>query len=44
MHPMTNVTNNKGKLTTEIALAHLYDFPEYYTRLKKMEKEVSDHI
>ena len=29
-------TNNK-KLAVEIALQHLYEIPDYYTRLKKME-------
>ena len=36
--PQTNVTDNNGKLTGEIALAHLKEFPDYYTRLAKMEK------
>lgn len=34
----TNVTDNNGKLTGEIAWAHLKEFPDYYTRLAKMEK------
>lgn len=34
----TNVTNNDEKLTGEIAWAHLNEFPDYYTRLAKMEK------
>lgn len=34
----TNVTGNDGKLTGEIALAHLKEIPDYYTRLSKMEK------
>lgn len=34
----TNVTDNDGKLTGEIALAHLKELPDYYTRLSKMEK------
>jgi hypothetical protein len=36
--PQTNVTDNDGKLTGEIALAHLKEFPDYYTRLAEMEK------
>lgn len=36
--PQTNVTDNDGKLTGEIALAHLKELPDYYTRLSKMEK------
>ena len=35
----TNVTNNDKSLTGKIAWAHLKEFPDYYTRLEKMEKE-----
>ena len=42
--PQTNVTHNDGKLTGEIALAHLKEFPDYYTRLHKMEKEAAAHF
>ncbi len=35
----TNVTNNDPLTTGKIALAHLNEFPDYYTRLKKMEAE-----
>lgn len=35
----TNVTNNDSLVTGKIALAHLNEFPDYYTRLEKMEKE-----
>ena len=38
--PKTNVTNDDEIMTGKIALAHLNEFPDYYTRLKKMEKEV----
>jgi len=37
--PATNVTNDDQLLTAKIALAHLNEFPDYYTRLAKMEKE-----
>lgn len=37
--PETNVTNDDGMLTGKIALAHLREFPDYYTRLEKHEKE-----
>ena len=40
----TNVTDNDGKLTGEIAWAHLKEFPDYYTRLAKMEKVVKTHF
>ena len=42
--PQTNVTGDNGKLTGEIALAHLKEFPDYYTRLHKMEKEAEAHF
>jgi hypothetical protein len=35
----TNVTNDDSILTGKIAWAHLKEFPDYYTRLHKMEKE-----
>ncbi|UCH12448.1 MAG: hypothetical protein JSW18_00425 [Candidatus Omnitrophota bacterium] len=39
---MTNVTSNDPLTTGKIALAHLSEFPDYYTRLEKMEKEAED--
>jgi len=39
---VTNVTSNDSLTTGKIALAHLDEFPDYYTRLKKMEKEAED--
>jgi len=35
----TNVTNDDSLITGKIALAHLNEFPDYYTRLAKMEEE-----
>ncbi len=35
----TNVTNDDLVTTGKIAWAHLKEFPDYYTRLKKMEDE-----
>jgi len=35
----TNVSNDDPIITGKIALAHLNEFPDYYTRLDKMEKE-----
>jgi len=35
----TNVTDNDPLTTAKIALAHLKEFPDYYTRLEKMENE-----
>lgn len=37
--PSTNVTGNDPILTGKIALAHLNEFADYYTRLDKMEQE-----
>ena len=39
----TNVTNDDEMTTGKIALAHLNEFPDYYTRLEKMEKEGEDY-
>ena len=36
---ITNVTDDDMIITGKIALAHLNEFPDYYTRLEKMEKE-----
>ena len=35
----TNVTDDDPLVTGKIALAHLNEFPDYYTRLEKMEAE-----
>ncbi|MBC3888905.1 hypothetical protein GH810_11325 [Acetobacterium paludosum] len=35
----TNVTGDDPFVTGKIALAHLNEFPDYYTRLEKMEVE-----
>ncbi len=35
----TNVTNDDASLTGKIAWAHLKEFPDYYTRLDKLEAE-----
>ena len=35
----TNVTNDDPILTGKIALAHLLELADYYTRLKEMEGE-----
>ena len=37
--PQTNVTNDDRLVTGKIAWAHLNEFPDYYTRLAKMEAE-----
>lgn len=37
--PETNVTNDDLFLTGKIAWAHLKEFPDYYSRLDKLEAE-----
>ena len=37
--PATNVTNDDETITGKIALAHLREIPDYYTRLAAMERE-----
>jgi len=39
----TNVTNDDPYLTGKIALAHLNEFPDYYTRLEAMEEEAEEY-
>ena len=40
----TNVTDDDSVTTGKIALAHLNEFPDYYTRLERMEEEAKrDH-
>jgi len=38
-NPTTDVTNDDPLMTGKITLAHLTEFPDYYTRLAKMEGE-----
>jgi hypothetical protein len=40
--PSTNVTNDDPILTGKIALAHLNEFADYYTRLEKMEHDADE--
>lgn len=37
--PATNVTDDEEITTGKIALAHLNEFPDYYTRLAQMEAD-----
>lgn len=39
----TNITNDNKKMTGQIAWAHLKEFPDYYTRLEKMEKQAAQY-
>ena len=40
---VTNVSNDDALTTGKIALAHLNEFPDYYTRLDKMEEEAHSY-
>jgi len=40
--PETNITDDDAVMTGKIALAHLNEFPDYYTRLEKLEKEADE--
>jgi len=42
--PHTNVTDDDPVMTGKIALAHLNEFSDYYTRLDKMEKQVEEKL
>jgi hypothetical protein len=39
IYALTNVTNDDDLQTGKIALAHLIEFPDYYTRLKQLEAD-----
>ncbi|HUS77451.1 MAG TPA: DUF5661 family protein [Patescibacteria group bacterium] len=39
VYPHTNVSDDDPMITGKIALAHLNEFPDYYTRLLKLEDE-----
>ncbi len=43
VNPHTNVTNDDSMTTGKIALAHLNEFSDYYTRLEKMEREADEY-
>ena len=40
----TNVTDDDAITTGKIALAHLNEFPDYYTRLDRMEAEAKKEL
>lgn len=41
--PQTDVTHDDPLVTGKIAWAHLKEFPDYYTRLARMEAEAKAH-
>jgi hypothetical protein len=44
VNSVTNVTNNDPILTGKIALAHLNEYADYYTRLNRMEEEAEKFL
>ena len=42
--PATDVTGDDPATTGKIALAHLNEFADYYTRLEKMEEEAKREL
>jgi uncharacterized protein DUF5661 len=40
----TNVTDDDAIVTGKIALAHLHEFPDYYTRLARLEAAASREL
>src|SRR5450759_1265550 len=42
--PETDVSGDDSIVTGKVALAHLTEFPDYYTRLAVMEREAADHL
>ncbi len=42
--PDTDVTGDDPIVTAKIARAHLNEFPDYYTRLERMEKEARQEL
>ena len=39
---LTNVTNDDPLMIGKIALAHLNEFPDYYDRLEKLERDAEE--
>ena len=42
--PETDVSGNDPIVTGKIALAHLTEFPDYYTRLAVLESDAKRHL
>lgn len=41
--PQTDVTGDDEIITAKIALAHLREFPDYYTRLEELEEKAEEY-
>lgn len=44
VNPVTNITDDNLLMTAKIAMAHLNEIPDYYTRLKKMEAQAKEEF
>lgn len=47
INPETNITNDDLEMTTKIALAHLYEYPNYYNKeygLPYFEKKLKEKL
>ena len=42
--PQTDVTRDDPIVTGKIALAHMKEFPDYYERLERMEREAEARV
>jgi len=42
--PLTDVTGDDPLVTAKIALAHLREMPDYYTRLSRMEADSGSEL
>lgn len=41
--PVSNITDDDITMTTQIVIAHLLEAPDYYQRLKRMEKTMDKY-
>ncbi len=47
INPKTNITNDNLEMTAKIALAHLYEYPNYYNKeygLPNFEKKLKEKL
>ena len=43
MDPETGLTYDSVLLTGKVVLAHMQEFPDYFTRLEKLKAEVDEY-
>jgi hypothetical protein len=41
--PIVNITNDDPDMTVKIVIAHIFEDPHYYQRLKKMENDAEKY-